>query len=88
MNTPYAKGCPSLVKKFYDDFDLLPYEIKEILWNQSKTPDFDDCEFLPKGHVDRDRLILIDFNTGLIPVHTQRAADRLGLLDYRGTLPI
>ena len=44
MNTPYSKTCNPTVKKFYEDFDLLPREIKQELWAQSKMPTFDDLK--------------------------------------------
>lgn len=54
------------------------------MWLEANAPEakwvcFDDCEFLPKGHVDRDRLILIDFNNGITPRDVVRAAQRLNV---------
>lgn len=42
MKTPYHRTAGKLVRRFYDDFDLLPYEMRQMLANQERMPDFDD----------------------------------------------
>ncbi len=43
MQTNYFhKSCNKTVRRFYEDFDLLPKEIKEILWDLPYSPNFDD----------------------------------------------
>ena len=44
MKTPYSKSCNKTSMKFYDDFDLLPREMKEILWHQPLMPTFEDLK--------------------------------------------
>lgn len=41
-NNYFHKSCNKTVRKFYEDFDLLPKEIKEMLWYGNYSPDFDD----------------------------------------------
>lgn len=43
-NTPYSKSCNKTVRRFFDDFDLLPRELKEMIWDSPYTPDFDDLK--------------------------------------------
>lgn len=38
----FHKSCNKTVKRFYEDFDLLPKELKELLWDLPYMPDFDD----------------------------------------------
>ncbi len=40
----FSRTCNPTVKKFYEDFDLLPYELKELLWYLPAMPDFDDLK--------------------------------------------
>lgn len=42
MNTPYHRTTGKMVRRFYDDFDLLPYEMRQLLANQERMPNFDD----------------------------------------------
>lgn len=44
MKTPYSRSCNKTSRKFYDDFDLLPKNIKEILWKQTTMPTFEDLK--------------------------------------------
>ena len=41
-DTPYSKTCSKTSRKFFDDFDLLPSEIKHMLDYGPTCPDFDD----------------------------------------------
>lgn len=41
-STPYHPSCCKTIRKFYDDFDLLPVEMKRMLQEGSLCPDFDD----------------------------------------------
>jgi hypothetical protein len=42
--TPYSRSCCKTVKKFFDDFDMLPIEYKQLLWDGASTPGFDDVK--------------------------------------------
>lgn len=42
--TPFSNSCNPASKKFFEDFDLLPKEVKEILWNSAKPPTFEDLK--------------------------------------------
>jgi hypothetical protein len=42
--TSYSRSCPKTIRQFYDDFDLLPRECKELLWYNHSSPDFDDLK--------------------------------------------
>lgn len=41
-NTPYSKTTCKTIRKFYDDFDLLPSHIKEMLYNGNSCPTQED----------------------------------------------
>lgn len=43
-STPFSKSCNKTVRRFYEDFDMLPYELKEMIWNNPASPDFDDLK--------------------------------------------
>ncbi len=40
----FHKKCNGTIRKFFEDFDQLPYELKEIIWNQPQPPTFDDLK--------------------------------------------
>lgn len=40
----FHKGCNKTVRRFYEDFDLLPRSAKELLWYGNNSPDFDDLK--------------------------------------------
>lgn len=44
MHTPYHRTAGKMVRRFYDDFDLLPYEMRQMLANQERMPNFDDLK--------------------------------------------
>jgi hypothetical protein len=42
MKDYFSKSCNKTSKKFYQDFDKLPKEIKALLWSQPNMPTFED----------------------------------------------
>ena len=42
--TPYSKTCNKTCRRFYDDFDLLPPEMKKLLHEQDRMPTFEDLK--------------------------------------------
>lgn len=42
--TPFSRSCNKTIRAFYEDFDMLPREFKEMLWNNPTSPDFDDLK--------------------------------------------
>lgn len=42
--TPYHRTAGKMVRRFYDDFDLLPYEMRQMLSNQERMPNFEDLK--------------------------------------------
>jgi hypothetical protein len=44
LMTAYSKSCPQTIRKFYDDFDLLPAEIKALIWDSPFMPGEDELK--------------------------------------------
>ena len=44
MANGFRKSCNPTVRKFFEDFDLLPHEIKQMLFEQDRMPNQDDLK--------------------------------------------
>ena len=44
MANGFRKSCNPTVRKFFEDFDLLPREIKQMLYEQNRMPNADDLK--------------------------------------------
>ena len=40
----FHSSCNKTVRKFYEDFDLLPPSAKELIWHENAAPNFDDLK--------------------------------------------
>jgi hypothetical protein len=43
-NNGFAKSCSKTARRFFEDFDLLPWEVKELLVYGGRMPNFDDLK--------------------------------------------
>lgn len=42
--TPFHKSCNKTSRRWFEDYDLLPSEVKKLLQESPKCPDFDDLK--------------------------------------------
>jgi hypothetical protein len=73
---PYAGATQ---RKFLEDFDLLPREVKELLWDHPVMPDFDDLKdawsLVEKDPRFKDIFMRLNINAALRKLEVKRLAD-------------